>query len=137
MAKVEMKFENLKDMLNQTEEMYKDRPAFKFKTETPGELEIITHKEYREQIKALGTALVNMGLQGERIAVISENRYEWGLAYLAVATGTGVVVPLDRALPPNEIESLIERSEVKAIFYSSKYNEAMDEIREKGLSKVK
>ena len=137
MAKVEMKFENLKDMLNQTEEMYKDRPAFKFKTETPGELEIITHKEYREQIKALGTALVDLGLQGERIAVISENRYEWGLAYLAIATGTGVVVPLDRALPPNEIESLIERSEVKAIFYSSKYNEAMDEIREKGLSKVK
>ena len=45
MAKVKMKFENLKDMLNQTEEMYKDRPAFKFKTETPGELEIITHKE--------------------------------------------------------------------------------------------
>ena len=71
-----MKFENLKDMLNQTEEMYKDRPAFKFKTETPGELEIITHKEYREQIKALGTALVDLGLQGERIAVISENRYE-------------------------------------------------------------
>ena len=104
MARVKMNFTDLKDMLNQTEEMYKDRPAFKFKTKTPKELSIITHKEYRDQIKALGTALVDMGLQGERVAVISENRYEWGLAYLAIATGTGVVVPLDRALPPNVID---------------------------------
>ena len=132
-----MKFTDLKDMLNQTEEMYKDRPAFKFKTDEPGKLRIITHKEYRDQIKALGTALIDMGLKDERIAVISENRYEWGLAYLSIATGTGVVVPLDRALPPNEIESLIMRSEVKAIFYSSKYNETMDKIREAGNSKIK
>jgi len=137
MARVKMEFKDLKDMLNQTEEMYKDRPAFKFKTDEPGKLRIITHKEYRDQIKALGTALVDMGLKGERIAVISENRYEWGLAYLSIATGTGVVVPLDRALPPNEIESLIERSQVKAIFYSSKYNETMEEIREAGKSNIK
>ncbi len=59
-----------------------------------------------------------MGLKGKCIAVIGENRYEWGVAYLAIVTGTGVVVPLDKALPENEIESLIIRSEVEAIFYS-------------------
>lgn len=137
MAMVKIEFTDLKDMLNKTEEMYADKPAYKFKTETPGKFRIVTHKEYRDQIRALGTALVDMGLQGERIAVISENRYEWGLAYLSIATGTGVVVPLDRALPPNEIESLIMRSEVKAIFYSNKYNETMDAIREAGNSKIK
>lgn len=136
MAKKKMVFTDLKDMLNQTEEMYKDRPAFKFKTETPGKHRIITHKEYREQVRALGTALIDMGLKDERIAVISENRYEWGLAYLGVATGTGVVVPLDRALPGNEIESLILRSEAKAIFYSSKYDDVMNEIKQKGNTKI-
>ena len=137
MAKEKLNFTDLKDMLNQTEEIYANRPAFKFKTNEQGKFKEITHKEYREQIKALGTALINLGLQGKRIAVISENRYEWGLAYLAVATGTGVVVPLDRALPPNEIESLIERSEVKAIFYSNKYDETMEQIREAGKSNIK
>lgn len=136
MAKKNMIFTDLKDMLNKTEEMYKDRPAYKFKTETPGKHRIITHKEFRDQIKALGTALVNLGLKDERIAVISENRYEWGLAYLSIATGTGVVVPLDRALPGNEIESLILRSEAKAIFYSNKYDDVMDEIRKKGNTKI-
>ena len=137
MARTKMEFTDLKDMLNKTEEMYKDRPAYKFKTEEPGKLRIITHKEYRDQIKALGTALIDMGLKDERIAVISENRYEWGLAYLSIAIGTGIVVPLDKALPENEIESLICRSEVKAIFYSKKYDEVMEKIRKSANSKIK
>ncbi len=137
MSKIKMEFTDLKDMLNKTEEMYKDRPAYKFKTEVPGKLRIITHKEYRDQIKALGTALIDIGLKDERIAVISENRYEWGLAYLSIATGTGVVVPLDKALPGNEIESLICRSEVKAIFYSKKYDEVMDRIRKSANTNIK
>ncbi len=132
-----MRFTDLKDMLDKTGEIYSDKPAYKFKTETPGELRIVTHKEYRDQIKALGTALINLGLKDERIAVISENRYEWGQAYLSIATGTGVVVPLDKALPENEIESLICRSEAKAIFYSSKYDEAMENIRINGKSDIK
>ncbi len=136
MTKIKMNFTDLKDMLNKTEEMYKDRPAFKFKTEIPGKMKIITHKEFREQIKSLGTALIDLGLKDARIAVISENRYEWDLAYLAIATGTGVVVPLDKSLPENEIESLICRSEVKAICYSNRYNEIMDKIRFSGNTQI-
>lgn len=131
-----MKFTDLKDMLNQTEEIYKDRPAYKLKT-GEGEYKVITHKEFRQQIKELGTGLIDLGLKDERIAVISENRYEWNLAYLAIATGTGIVVPLDKSLPANEIESLMIRSEVKAIFYSKKYDEIMENIREKGTTQVK
>ena len=126
-----MKFTDLKDMLKQSGEVYGDRPAYMFKTETEGKFRTITHKEFRNQINQLGTALIQMGLKDKRIAVISENRYEWELAYLSVATGTGIVVPLDKALPDNELESLILRSQVEAIFYSSKYDGIMNELREK------
>ncbi|MCI8700384.1 MAG: AMP-binding protein [Clostridia bacterium] len=131
-----MRFTDLKDMLDKTEEMYKDRPAYKLKTQE-GKYKVITHKEFRQQIKELGTGLIDLGLKDERIAVISENRYEWSLAYLAIATGTGIVVPLDKSLPANEIESLMIRSEVKGIFYSKKYDEIMQNIREKGTTQVK
>ena len=111
-------YSDLKDMLQKTGEKYGDRPAYFFRTETPGKFREITHKEFREQINQLGTKLIDMGLKDKRIAVIGENCYEWGVCYLAVVTGTGVVVPLDKALPSNEIESLILRSEVDAIFYT-------------------
>ncbi len=131
------KYQNLKEMLKKSGEKFGNRPAYIFKTEEPGKFKKITHKEFREDINNLGTALVDMGLKNKRIAVISENRYEWGMAYLAVATGTGIIVPLDKALPDNEIESLIIRSEVEAIFYSNKYDECMQKIATKNNTNVK
>lgn len=132
-----MKFTDLKDMLNQTGKVYGDRPAYIFKTEEKGKFRIITHKEFRENINALGTTLIQMGLKDKRIAVISENRYEWELSYLAVAAGVGVIVPLDKALPDNELESLILRSQVEAIIYSSKYDAIMNTLREKKNTNLK
>lgn len=132
-----MKFTDLKDMLKQTGEAFGERPAFMFKTDKAGEFRIMTHKEFRDEINSLGTALVKMGLKDKRIAVISENRYEWELAYLSIAAGTGVVVPLDKALPENEIESLILRSQVEAIFYSNKYKDVMDNLRNKKNTNLK
>lgn len=131
------KFTDLKDMLKNTEEKFSDRPAFVFKTEKTGIFREIKYREFIDEIKATGTALVNMGLKDKRIALISENRYEWEMSYLAITTGTGVVVPLDKALPKNEIESLIIRSEVEGIIYSSNYEGVMKELKEKNNSKLK
>ncbi|MBQ3413945.1 MAG: AMP-binding protein [Clostridia bacterium] len=131
------KFTDLKDMLENTERKFSDRPAFIFKTEIPGEYKEIKYKEFIDEIKAVGTALVNMGLKDKRIAIISENRYEWEMTYLAITTGTGVVVPLDKALPDNEIESLIIRSEVEGIIYSKNYEEKMKELSEKNNTNIK
>ena len=132
-----MKFRDLKEMLQKSGEVYGDRPAYIFKTEEEGKFREITHKEFRNDINNLGTALIDLGLKNKRIAVISENRYEWCVAYLAIVTGTGVVVPLDRALPDNEIENLILRSEVEAIFYSNKYSEVMKCLKEQGNTNIK
>ena len=131
------KFENIKDMLKKSGEQFGDRPAYIYKTDVEGKFREITHKEFREEVDGLGTALIDLGLKDKRIAVISENRYEWGMAYLAAVCGTGVVVPLDKSLPDNEIESLINRSEVEAIFYSKKYDEVMNRLNEEGSTKIK
>lgn len=125
------KITDLKDMLEKTEKKFGDKPVFKYKTNEPGVFDVITYKEFIEKVNALGTKLIDLGLKGKRIAVISENRYEWCVAYLATCCGTGVIVPLDKALPANELESLIVRSGVEAIFYSSKYDKVMQDIKQR------
>ena len=132
-----MEYTDIKDMLRKTGEVLGDAPAYKLKTDVPGEYRIVTHKEFRQDIDYLGTMLIKLGLKDKKIAVISENRYEWCIAYLAACCGTGIVVPLDKSLPENEINSLIERSGVEAIFYSKKYDEIMNKIREKHLYDLK
>lgn len=131
---------DLKDMLNKTKELYGDKPAYKIKQKdenTQPNYKVITHKEVRNMIDALGTALIDIGLKDKRIAIIGENRYEWEIAYLSVVCGTGTVVPLDKALPENELENLIERSEIEAIFYSSKYEEVLEKIKRSPENKLK
>ncbi len=130
------KMNNLKELLERTEKLYKDHIAFKFKTETPGVFNTRTYEEYINDIKALGTALMSLGLKDKRIAVISENRYEWTLTYFATVNGTGVIVPLDRSLPEIEIINLIEASGAEAIFYSNKYSEIMDRVRNEKIGKI-
>ena len=130
------KYTDLKDMLKKSGEKYGDRPAYMLLTDKEGVYKEVTHKEFRNQVNYLGTKLIDMGLKGKRIAVIGENRYEWGVAYLSIVTGTGIVVPLDKALPENEIESLILRSEVEAIFYTNKYDEIMNRLKRQGNTKI-
>lgn len=127
---------DLKDMLNKTRNLYGEKIGYKVKL-NEGEYETYTHSEIRDMINYLGTALINLGLKDKRIAVIGENRYEWELSYLSVVCGTGIVVPLDKSLPANELEELIERSEVEAIFYSKPYEEIVEKIKYSEKNKLK
>lgn len=131
-----LEIRDLKDMLNKTGKLYADRSAYKIKVEE-GKYQTYTHKEIRDMINDLGTALINLGLKGKRIAVIGENRYEWEIAYLSIVCGTGIVVPLDKSLPENELELLIERSDIEAIFYTKKYSEIIQNIRYSEKNKLK
>ena len=136
MNKSVLEVRDLKDMLNKTRELYGERPGYKIKL-GEGKYKTYTHSEIRDMINYLGTALIELGLKNKRIAVIGENRYEWELAYLSVVCGTGIVVPMDKSLPANELEELIERSEVEAIFYSKKYEETVERIKYSEKNKLK
>lgn len=136
MNKNKLDITDLKDMLKKSGEKYSEKIAYKIK-EKEGKYKEITHKQVREIINSLGTALIEMGLKNKRIAVIGKNSYEWEISYLSIVCGTGIVVPLDKSLPENELKNLIERSEVEAIFYSEKYEKVLKEIKAEQKTKLK
>lgn len=133
----EKKFNNLKEIINNSKEVFGNDPAFKFKNPETKEMYTMSYKDYIEEVEALGTALISIGLKDKRIGVIGENRYEWQETYLSVTCGTGIVVPLDKALTEKELLSLIERSEIEAIFYTSKYTEIMEKAQKENIGKIK
>ena len=117
------KITDLKDMLKKSGDQYGEKIAYQIKLER-NKYQNFSHKQVREMIDSLGTSLINIGLKNKRIAIIGENRYEWEIAYLSIVCGTGIVVPLDKSLPENELKNLIERSQVEAIFYTEKYQKS-------------
>lgn len=128
-------FRDMRDLLSESAEKYSEKVAYITKIKGPKkEVNYIktTYKSLYRQVQELGTALLDYGLKGERIAVLGENSFHWCLAWLAVPCGVGVVVPLDKGLPQEELESLIKRSNAKAIFADSKYFDTLEKIRNAG-----
>lgn len=111
---------DLRELLRTSADLYRDRTAYLVKETPAGPYLPITFGQFLADVEALGTALMELGLWGKKIAVIGENRYEWVVTYLATVCGLGVIVPLDKELPVAEIRNLLERSAASAILYSGK-----------------
>jgi len=88
-----------------------------------------TYIQLAEDINALGTALIELNLRGRHIAVIGDNSYEWIVTYLAVVNGVGVIVPIDKELPADEINYIVEHGDVCAIVYSDICKERILQIQ--------
>ena len=109
---------NLKEMIDRSATIYKDRVAFKLKNENK-EIYTKTYEEFRNDIASLGTYLIEKGLQNKRIAVIGKNSYKWAVSYLA-ATIVGIVVPIDKELHSDDVINFMNVSETKCILGDSK-----------------
>ena len=91
----------------------------------------ITYKQYKEDVVALGTALTKKyNLKNERIVVIGENTYHWYVTYMAAICGAGVIVPVDKELPINELENVIKRAKASVVVYSTKKKDNIRKIED-------
>ncbi len=148
------RFKNIREILNNSIELFPDNKAFIIKEKRGKNVEYknVTYKEFGEQINSLGTALIDLGLKDKRVAIISKNRYEWALTYFTVMNGVGVTVPLDKGLKEEEIISCLIRSKADCIVFEKEFLETvkkaqqnkdikikeyicMDDIEEEGITK--
>jgi len=119
------KIGHLKEMVQQSADIYGDLDAFLVKNNSTGQIRNVSFRQFQNDILYLGTSLCQLGLKDRMIAIVSENRYEWCVSYLAIVNGTGVVVPMDKELPEHELLSLFERSEAGAVLCSQEYAELL------------
>lgn len=124
---------NFRELVNRSAKKYPNNIAYKFKENLgkPNQKVVEkTYKEVKEEIECLGTVLLKMGLENKKIALIGSNRYEWCESYFAITTSNMVVVPLDKALPEQEIRNLIQRSKADAVIFEDKYSEIFKKLKE-------
>lgn len=134
---IEKEFKNIREVIQNSVEKYPDNNAFIIKNKDKTTYTYITYKKMMEEINKLGTALIKLGYKDKRIAVIGKNRYEWAIGYYAVVNGLGVVVPLDKGLPKEEIELSLKRSKADAIICEGTYVDTVKEIIKNGNTQIK
>ena len=124
--------DDFRELLEYVLKRYPKNVAYKYKKDSSEKEPEYIEKTYEQtcnDIKALSTKLLNMGLKGKRVILIGNNSYEWCISYLAVTCGDMVIVPLDKSLPKNEIETLIKRSKAEVAIFDSKYCETIKKIK--------
>ena len=83
--------------------------------------EDVTYKEVLERVNHVQDLLLDAGLNpGDKVALLSSSMPNWGESYFAVTTAGMVVVPLMPDFTGEELDSLIEHSEAKALLVSDK-----------------
>ena len=132
--------ENFRQLIDIAERGDDNHIVYKFKkdvtSENPEYVEI-KYKDFKKDIKSMATALLYLKLEKQKIILIGNNRYEWCVSYLAITTGNMCVVPIDRALPEKELETLVKRSKATAIIYEDKHKKFVENILNQKDSSIK
>lgn len=78
-----------------------------------------TYAEMGEEVERVAEMLLELGIgTGDKVAILSANMPNWGKAFFAISLIGAVAVPILPDFHSNEIHSILEHSESKALFVS-------------------
>ena len=113
----------LKSILRQSARRFRDKIAF-----STVDGDSMTFGRFGERVEELSRVLHDRGIiPGDRVAILSENRPNWGVAFFAVTTMGAIAVPILPDFHPNEIQHILRHSESKALFVSRKLLGTLEE----------
>ena len=118
---------DIKDLLIQSTKLYADRPAFWVRPMKNRPYTPVTFSQVNQEVREMCASLSKLGMSNKKVAVISENRYEWAISYFAAVIFAGMVVPIDRDLPFEDIQSLLNAAVVGCVIYSAKFSDSLIE----------
>lgn len=116
-CKYDIEFQDLKEIMDFVADKYGDNVAFIYKTRDRKNKVEITYNKFRQDMDSIGAYLISKGLKDKRIVVIGPNSYAWLAAYYGIVINVGVVVPLDKGLPEEEIVNSLIKCKADAIVY--------------------
>ncbi len=104
----------LPSLFNYAVENYADKTSLVFVDEKN-----YTYKQMGNDVALVAEMLQNMNMQkGDKIAILSTNMPNWGVAFFAIAAIGAVAVPILPDFHEKEITTIIEHSEAKILFVS-------------------
>jgi long-chain acyl-CoA synthetase len=113
----------LTECFQYTVERWPNRPSLAWADEEP-----MTYSQLAEQVSQVAAFMRKKGIRkGDRVAILSENSPNWGIAYLAVTTSGAVVVPILPEFHANEIMHILRHSGSRAIFVSKRYFDRVED----------
>ncbi|MBQ7637653.1 MAG: AMP-binding protein [Clostridia bacterium] len=112
-------FNVLYQIVEHATKKYPDKTAYCQPEGRNGDSEI-SFSELRSNIDALRASLFSRGFKNKHIAILGESSYQWMTVYLAVVSGVGVAVPMDKENPVQTVGKQLDHSDVECVFCSAR-----------------
>ncbi len=115
-------FETVTELFQNLVKKYENstKTAFAFKPSHGEGYKAITWDSVKDDVTAVASYLLEQGVEkGERVAILSENRYEWAVVDLAIQMIGAINVSLYSTLPAHQCEYILQNSEAKILFVST------------------
>ncbi len=123
------KIERIVDILTQAEAECPQKIAYKYRG-AKQEIVEVSYAAFGKNVRALGSALSNLGVDKEHIAIVAENSYNWINVYYTVLCSRGVYLPVDKELPAEDMLYVLNNGDAKVLFYSKRFEKLFREKRE-------
>ena len=91
-----------------------------FMRKAAGRWESLSAERARADVESMALGLRELGIgRGDKVAILSENRYEWPIADLAILSLGAVTVPIYPTLTAEQCAFILQHSESKAAITST------------------
>jgi len=120
---------DLRELVQRSADEFGDRTAFK-ELDRSDEVRSYSFSQLRDDVAALGTALLAQGVAGRHVALVGESCYSYVVSYLAVVNAGAVIVPLDRELTVDELVHLVKKSDADLLLYGDSLADDVPAIRD-------
>ena len=97
---------DLQQYVNEIAATYANRDAYRYIVDD--KIESKTYVDFKNDIFAIASWLVNKNWTGRHIAIIGSSSYRWVCSFLGIACSANVVIPIDKMLPADEILNLLD-----------------------------
>ncbi|MCD6181589.1 MAG: AMP-binding protein [Candidatus Cloacimonetes bacterium] len=113
----------LRSAFEETVKKWPFRPSLSWADDQP-----MNYAELAEAVSNLSLFLRKLGIhKGDRVAIVSENCPNWGIAYLAITTYGAIVVPILPEFHASEIQHILRHSGASALFVSQRYYDRIED----------
>ncbi|MDG5767418.1 AMP-binding protein [Balneolales bacterium ANBcel1] len=127
-----LKTKTLTALLERCITAYPEHPALGYAGE-----EATSYARLGEKVRLVASYLRDNGVgPGDRVAILSENSPNWGVAYFGITSLKAIAVPILNDFHPSEIHHILRHSGASALFVSERLYHKVEEFNLESLNAV-
>ncbi|PIQ89286.1 MAG: hypothetical protein COV72_03855 [Candidatus Omnitrophica bacterium CG11_big_fil_rev_8_21_14_0_20_42_13] len=117
------------EILEAINRRHQGRIALQIKNED-GSFRRLSYEDLGRRAVDVSSTLIKLGIvKDERVAILSESRPEWAVAFFGAISAAAIVVPIDVKLTEKEVQFILNDSRAVCIFVSKKCLGLLDNLK--------